>query len=118
MTIPDKIRRIENLHILFWLSKDLCWCFEWKWLGIIMIFPTLSLCVFTTWKMKNNVTETFHNLAVLCWIIANSYWMLSEFFQFDETIIFENVVGKQLALIPFCTGILILIYFYLFKDKR
>jgi len=118
MAIPDKIRKLENLHILFWLSKDLCWCFEWKSLGIAMIFPTLSLCIFTTWKMKKDLTETFHNLAVLCWIIANSYWMLSEFFHFNEVILFGNIIGKQIALIPFGTGVLILIYFYLFKNKE
>lgn len=118
MGIPEKIRKIENLHILFWLSKDLCWCLEWKWGGILMIFPTLSLCAFTTWKMKKDITETYHNLAVLCWISANSYWMISEFLNFDEIVLFGNIVGKEIAFIPFGLGILILIYFYLFKNKQ
>ncbi len=118
MAIPDKIRKIENLHILFWLGKDLCWCMEWKTLGIIMIIHTLSLCLYTTWKMRKDITEIYHNLAVLCWIIANSYWMSSEFFGFDEKLLFSTISGKDLAIIPFGLGILILIYFYLIVYQR
>jgi hypothetical protein len=118
VAIPDKIRKIENLHILFWLGKDLCWCMVWKPLGMIMIVPTLSLCLFTTWKMRNDLTELYHNIAVLLWIIANSYWMSSEFFGFDEKLLFSLITGKDLAIIPFGLGILILVYFYLIVKRK
>jgi hypothetical protein len=118
VAIPDKIRKIENLHILFWLGKDLCWCMVWKPLGMIMIVPTLSLCLFTTWKMRNDLTELYHNIAVLLWIIANSYWMSSEFFGFDEKLLVSTISGKDLAIIPFGLGILILVYFYLIVKRK
>jgi hypothetical protein len=44
-SIPLHFRRIENLHIVFWLFKDLSWCMIWKPLGILMIFPTLYFAI-------------------------------------------------------------------------
>ena len=35
--IPIKYRKMENLHIVFWLFKDVAWCMVWKPLGIAMI---------------------------------------------------------------------------------
>lgn len=39
-SIPVAYRKMENLHIVFWLFKDIAWCMIWKPLGIAMIFPT------------------------------------------------------------------------------
>jgi hypothetical protein len=38
--------------------------------------------------------------------------MISEFLGFDEMQVLGNFTGKQLALIPFATGIAILFYYY------
>ena len=38
-------RKMENLHIVFWLIKDIAWCMFWKPLGLIMIFPTFIISV-------------------------------------------------------------------------
>lgn len=103
--IPAKFRKIENLHIFFWLVKDLCWCAEFKPLGIIMIVPTLSIAIWIAWKNRHIAAELAHNLAIAIWIIANSLWMVSEFFAFDEKV-------KPYCIIPFALGILILSYFY------
>jgi hypothetical protein len=43
--IPLAYRRMENLHIVFWLIKDISWCMIWKPLGILMIFPTLIIAI-------------------------------------------------------------------------
>ena len=43
--IPLKFRKFENLHIVFWLFKDMAWCMFWKPLGLIMIFPTFIISV-------------------------------------------------------------------------
>jgi hypothetical protein len=37
-SIPMRFRKMENLHIVFWLFKDVAWCMVWKPLGILMIF--------------------------------------------------------------------------------
>ena len=54
-SIPDRFRRMENMHIIFWLLKDISWCLFWKPLGIAMIFPTLIIAiVFPTAHDKSN----------------------------------------------------------------
>lgn len=113
-----KVRVFENSHIIFWLIKDMSWAMGWKWLGMVMIIPTLFISILITYKLKDNVREWYHNNAVSLWIIANSYWMISEFYGFDDTILFENVKGIHLSLIPFAAGILIVCFYYLFIYKR
>lgn len=117
-TIPAPYRRMENLHILFWLLKDIGWCMIWKPLGISMIFPTLTIAVLITWRTRHIAAELAHNLAIVFWISANSYWMLSEFVGFDTVIVWGSLTGKHLALLPFLTGLVILLYYYLMQRPR
>ena len=117
-SIPARYRKMENTHILFWLLKDISWCMIWKPLGIAMIFPTLIISIVIAWRTRSLASELAHNLAVTFWITANSYWMISEFFGFDETTFVFGVEGKYFAMIPFIIGILILAYYYLFKTKK
>ena len=117
-TIPLSYRKMENLHIVFWLFKDVAWCMIWKPLGIAMIFPTLIISIVIAWRTRQFVSELCHNLAITVWITANSYWMISEFLHFDTTIVARNIEFKYLALIPFTTGILILGYYYLYWKPR
>ncbi len=112
-SIPLRFRKMENLHIIFWLFKDISWCMVWKPLGIIMIIPTLVIAIWIAFKNKSFMSEVCHNFAIVFWISANSFWMLSEFFKFDETILLFGLTGKQSAMIPFCIGLLFLIYYYL-----
>lgn len=111
-SIPARYRRMENMHIVFWLLKDISWCLTWKILGIIMVIPTLSIAIVIAWRTRQLRSELAHNLAIAFWISANSYWMISEFFGFDEMYIWNIFEGKHLALIPFITGALILLYYY------
>lgn len=104
--IPAKFRKIENLHILFWLMKDLCWCLLFRPLGIIMIFPTLTVAIWIAWRNRHIVAELTHNVAIALWIVANSMWMIDEFF-FNEKI-------RPYCVIPFSLGILILFYYYFY----
>lgn len=103
---------MENLHIVFWLFKDVAWCLGFKWLGTLMIVPTLIISIVIAYRTRQYVSELCHNLAITVWISANSYWMLSEFFGFDHLAIWGNYTFKHLAIIPFTIGILILAYYY------
>jgi hypothetical protein len=117
--IPLNYRRMENMHIVFWLFKDIAWCMIWKPLGIIMIFPTLFISIMIAWRTRRFVSELCHNLAITAWISANSYWMISEFAGFDSHILFSNYTYKHLALIPFSIGIVMLAYYYIiWKPKH
>ncbi|MFY8024988.1 MAG: hypothetical protein ACOVNO_06540 [Sediminibacterium sp.] len=111
--IPLKYRKMENLHIVFWLFKDVAWCLGLKWLGTVMIIPTLIISIVIAYRTRKYVSELCHNLAITVWISANSYWMISEFFGFDHKVIWGEYTFKHLAIIPFTLGILILGYYYL-----
>ncbi len=50
--IPERYRKIENLHIVFWLIKDMAWAMLWKPLGVFMIVPTTGGC------LANNLADT------------------------------------------------------------
>ncbi|RZL12459.1 MAG: hypothetical protein EOO62_10940 [Hymenobacter sp.] len=109
---------MENMHILFWLVKDISWCMDWKILGMLMIVPTLGVALVIAWRTRSLKSELAHNLAIIFWISANSYWMLSEFFGFDTVRIGTITDGKHLAIIPFGIGLAILLYYYLVQKPR
>ena len=111
--IPIAYRKMENLHIVFWIFKDIAWCMGITWLGITMIIPTLTISFIIAWRTRHIVSELCHNLAISVWIMANSFWMCTEFFGVDHVIVYGNITMKHLAMIPFVTGILILGYYYL-----
>ena len=104
-TIPSRYRKMENLHIVFWLIKDLSWAMLWKPLGIIMIIPTITAAIIISWQTRKIKSELLHNLAVVCWIVANCYWMLTEFFSTNDSL-------RYYAVIPFSVGIGIIVYYY------
>ena len=112
-SIPVRYRKMENFHIVFWLFKDISWCMLWQPLGIAMIFPTLLVAIFITIRNRRYMSEVCHNLAIVFWITANSYWMISEFFRFDTLTVYGSITYKHLSMIPFVLGILILGYYYL-----
>jgi hypothetical protein len=109
---------MENMHIVFWLLKDISWCLFWRELGIAMIIPTLTIAIMISWRTRHIASELAHNLAVAFWISANSFWMISEFLEFDEKIVILGINGKQLSLIPFIAGLLILLNYYLLQRPR
>jgi hypothetical protein len=117
-SIPSRYRRLENLHIVFWLFKDISWCMIWRELGILMIVPTLTVAIYIAYRTRHIKSELAHNLAVAFWITANSYWMISEFFGFDEAKVFGIYEGKHLAMIPFIIGVLILAWYYLIQRPK
>ena len=116
--IPIRYRKMENLHIVFWLFKDVSWCMVWRPLGIVMIFPTLIISILIAWRTRQYMSELCHNLAITIWISANSYWMISEFTGFDTRPLFDQYTFKHLALIPFGIGVLILAFYYLYWKPR
>ena len=114
-TIPVRYRKMENMHIVFWIFKDISWCLTWKVLGITMIIPTLYFSLIIAWRTREVKSELAHNLAVTCWITANALWMISEFFGFDTLPLKWGFEGKHLALVPFAAGVFTLARYYLFQ---
>ena len=116
--VPASFRRMENMHVVFWLFKDISWCMIWEELGIIMIIPTLSIAIWISWKNRLMKSELAHNLAIVFWISANSYWMISEFMAFDELEIWREFTGKHISLIPFLAGVFVLARYYLVQRPK
>ena len=108
-SIPLARRKTENLHIVFWLMKDISWCMMWRVLGLVMIVPTLGAAIFITWRARHIKADFAHNLAVVFWITANAWWMIAEFFEFDEAPLLLGISGRHLALVPFVIGALVLV---------
>jgi hypothetical protein len=113
------LRDFENFHILLWLAKDVCWVTEFEIGGAIMVAPTLLLAMFITYKGRRDKADLFHNLAVVCWIAANSVWMLGEFY--GEQMGYDDEVTKPHARILFFVGLSFVVYYYtirLIQRKR
>ena len=104
----QSVRKAENAHIFLWLLKDSCWVMDFKIFGVVMIIPTVVVALFITWKTRKVLTELFHNIAVCCWLFANSVWMIGEFYLNDTT--------RPYAAIFFVAGVLMMTYYYLFLN--
>ena len=116
--IPVQFRKMENLHIVFWLFKDIAWCLGIPLLGITMIVPTLVISIIISWRTRQIMSELCHNLAITFWISANSFWMITEFFHIDTQIANFGITYKHLAMFPFGIGVVILAFYYLIWKPR
>jgi hypothetical protein len=107
----ERLSRFDNMHILFWLIKDMSWCLMSKTIGTLMIAPTIAIALVILVRSREHMTSFVHNLAVLFWISANSLWMLGEMFCSDCT--------KPYAIWLFSAGmgVLLLYYFYLLSTR-
>jgi hypothetical protein len=115
--IPARFRRIENLHILFWLIKDAFWAINLRVPAMIMIVPTMGVALLICWQTRYIVSEFLHNVAVILWITANTTWMVGEFYGWDENL-YMGYGLRQFALIPFVLGLLVLFYYYVFLARK
>lgn len=106
-SVPLRFRKVENLHIVFWLIKDLSWAMLWKPLGMIMIIPTITAALLITWQTRHIKAEFYHNLAVDFWIAANAYWMITEFWELPD-------YYRYYTAIPFGAGIIFIAIYYLY----
>lgn len=70
-----------------------------------MIIPTISVALHITWLHRQSSSELYHNLAVVSWIMANSVWMIGEFF-YDDTL-------RPVATVFFVIGLLLVSVYYL-----
>jgi hypothetical protein len=110
------VREFENFHIVLWLLKDVCWVMGFKTMGTIMIIPTVTMAIYIAWLTRNSVVDLYHNLAVVCWITANSLWMLGELY-FDGTTLQQYYeLSRMVALILFILG-LGFVFWYHFQKR-
>ena len=99
------IRVNENLHIALWLVKDLAWLMEYRITGLMMVTPTILMACFIAWQCRADRRELIHAIAVILWILANSTWMIGDFFVVER--------GHGLARGFFLSGLALLAVYYL-----
>lgn len=78
-----KIRQLDDWHIPVWILKDTAWMLQIKPLGVAMIVPAVAISVWLCVKTYYIKSRFFSYVAVLCWISANSTWMLHEFYDWS-----------------------------------
>lgn len=100
-----KVRHGENLHIVLWLLKDLCWVMDLRWAGLALVVPTVAVALWIAWGLRHDRSEFVHALAVVLWISANSTWMLGEFFFADGS--------RPAAVALFGAGLVLLAWHYI-----
>ena len=76
---------------------------ELKWLGTIVMAPTLFLAVYLVIKTIGT-PNVLINISIFFWIFANSFWMMMEFFNHNHF--------KNFASIPFALGFIFVGIFY------
>lgn len=106
----NKIKKLENLHVGFWLLKDTSWCRDWKTIGLIICVPTLLLSIRIAWESRHEFADLIHNIAVCLWISANIVWMIGEFFFNDGT--------RDYAQGFFYAGLTLVGWFYLYSGWK
>ncbi|MBX2971685.1 MAG: hypothetical protein KF797_01145 [Flavobacteriales bacterium] len=99
------IRVNENLHIVLWLVKDLAWLMEYRITGLVMVPPTIAMAFFIAWQCRTDRRELVHAIAVILWILANSTWMLCDFFY--------DARGHGIVQALFIAGLVLLEGYYL-----
>ncbi len=63
------------------------------------MIPAIIFAGLIAWKYKESKLDLLPNLAVLFWIIANSWWMVVEFFAIDDNLRFYTLIPFVLGLI-------------------
>ena len=82
----------------------MCWSIDSK-IGAMLVFPTIAVSIWILMQSKT-VSAIYHNIAVCFWITANSLWMISELYKFEDK-------TKPVVIILFSFGLLILAYYYI-----
>ena len=113
-SIPSQLRRMENMHILFWLLKDISWCLNFKVLGVLMKYPSTYFSV----EKEHAYNELQKRTDLIVYNKDLKPWMICEFTGIDETPIIGGFDGRHLALIPFSIGLFILLYYYIFLRHK
>ena len=72
---------------------------------VVLVAPTVFVAVWICWRSRSERSGFVHALAVVLWILANSTWMIGEFFLADGT--------RPYAICLFVLGLMVLAFHYL-----
>lgn len=79
-------RQYENIHMFFWLAKDLAWNETNISLWLLFLIPTILVSTdyfIIALSGKNTIIDVAHYTSTIIWVIGNIVWALGEFFYDD-----------------------------------
>lgn len=88
---------LESIHFPMWILKDLAWMLGFGVLSLTLAIPTIIISALLI-KWSTRFFEKMENIAIMCWLTANTLWMSHEQF---------GVNTKELAVIMFSFGVII-----------
>lgn len=74
-------RGLDNIHIYFWITKDLCWVQSWFFAGIAIGSTACLyalLLAFRAIYWQRNISLFWIKIAEFLWLFANFWWMIGE----------------------------------------
>jgi hypothetical protein len=107
------VRGSENIHIYFWICKDLGWILNNKVLGMTFGTITLLWVLVLTYHAicKKNYEDLYFILSMFLWLGANYIWMLGN-------LIYDTDVFRfGASCIMMCGIVTIAFYFCFLKNK-
>jgi len=110
--------KIDNLHVVLWILKDLSWCFGWVYVGLSMILPAVLVAIYILLYHSVTPEKFIHNVSIIFWISANSIWMASEFLGFENQIGGFPIGGKIIAGSLFVAGLALVSGYYLVRSRK
>ncbi|MFN0203897.1 MAG: hypothetical protein ACKVTZ_20420 [Bacteroidia bacterium] len=83
----DTGAKFDGFHLLLWLIKDTLWVMGFKNATLFMVFPTLTYTFYLLYKNYQDKDFFILYLAILCWLLGNSAWIINDFWlqnQYDK----------------------------------
>ena len=141
--MKNQLRAKENLHVVFWLIKDFAWLMHFRWLGMAMVLPTISLGFWITWKTYRQAVagtsgvSSAHDLTDVAlksakesegesrkevWSdfyhnLAISSWIMGNGVWMTGEFFFDDGI-REWAMPFFFAGLFVVAYFYLVVGRR
>lgn len=79
------VRHIENIHIYFWILKDLGWLLDNPYVSIT--FGILSLLILMIlFYINTNYEELYFICVTFIWLFSNFIWMVGDVLQYDTKV--------------------------------
>lgn len=108
------VRGCENVHIYFWIAKDLCWIMNVKEMGMffgLCAILCLGVLLYHAFRYKNN-EEKYFLVPTALWLLGNYIWM-------SGNLLYGTDIYRFPASCMMMTGLLLIVlYFLQFKNKE
>ena len=108
------VRGCENVHIYFWILKDLGWCMNIPWLGITGgLFAIIWLGILLKHAIFHSNNEEIYFIgSTFLWLFANYIWMIGN-------LLYDSDIFKFPAACIMMSSIwIIIIYAFFLKNKK